>query len=142
MKLCTNEFRKTGEKNHSISSSSSSFSFFTDFLSSSPPSVISAISPSAVVTVVTRLLMSPCDCTSADRYFLLLDSELFVILSWTVNLCLSCFSSSFWLLIVSSRWDKVFLVFSEEKTRIVRESDYSPASQLFCRVKKTMTGNS
>ena len=28
-----------------------------------------------------------------------------------------------------------------EKTRIVRESDYSPASQLFCRVKKTMTGN-
>ena len=27
-----------------------------------------------------------------------------------------------------------------EKTRIVRESDYSPASQLFCRVKKTMTG--
>ena len=26
-------------------------------------------------------------------------------------------------------------------TRIVRESDYSPASQLFCRVKKTMTGN-
>ena len=27
------------------------------------------------------------------------------------------------------------------KTRIVRESDYSPASQLFCRVKKTMTGN-
>ena len=25
-------------------------------------------------------------------------------------------------------------------TRIVRESDYSPASQLFCRVKKTMTG--
>ena len=28
------------------------------------------------------------------------------------------------------------------RTRIVRESDYSPASQLFCRVKKTMTGNS
>ena len=28
------------------------------------------------------------------------------------------------------------------QTRIVRESDYSPASQLFCRVKKTMTGNS
>ena len=28
-----------------------------------------------------------------------------------------------------------------DKTRIVRESDYSPASQLFCRVKKTMTGN-
>ena len=27
------------------------------------------------------------------------------------------------------------------KTRIVRESDYSPASQLFSRVKKTMTGN-
>ena len=31
------------------------------------------------------------------------------------------------------------------ETRIVRESDYSPASQLFCRVKKktkkTMTGN-
>ena len=27
------------------------------------------------------------------------------------------------------------------KTRIVRESDYSPASQLFCKVKKTMTGN-
>ena len=27
------------------------------------------------------------------------------------------------------------------RTRIVRESDYSPASQLFCRVKKTMTGN-
>ena len=27
------------------------------------------------------------------------------------------------------------------KTRIVRESDYSPASQLFCRVKKTITGN-
>ena len=30
---------------------------------------------------------------------------------------------------------------SGELTRIVRESDYSPASQLFCRVKKTMTGN-
>ena len=29
-----------------------------------------------------------------------------------------------------------------DRTRIVRESDYSPASQLFCRVKKTMTGNS
>ena len=28
-----------------------------------------------------------------------------------------------------------------DATRIVRESDYSPASQLFCRVKKTMTGN-
>ena len=28
-----------------------------------------------------------------------------------------------------------------DRTRIVRESDYSPASQLFCRVKKTMTGN-
>ena len=27
------------------------------------------------------------------------------------------------------------------ETRIVRESDYSPASHLFCRVKKTMTGN-
>ena len=27
------------------------------------------------------------------------------------------------------------------RTRIVRESDYSPASQLFCRVKKAMTGN-
>ena len=27
------------------------------------------------------------------------------------------------------------------KTRIVRESDYSSASQLFCTVKKTMTGN-
>ena len=27
------------------------------------------------------------------------------------------------------------------QTRIVRESDYSPASQLFCRVKKTMTDN-
>ena len=26
-------------------------------------------------------------------------------------------------------------------TRIVRESDYSPASQLFCRVKKIITGN-
>ena len=26
-------------------------------------------------------------------------------------------------------------------TRIVRESDYSPTSQLFRRVKKTMTGN-
>ena len=33
-------------------------------------------------------------------------------------------------------------IFSKtKKTRIVRESDYSPASQLFCRVKKTMTGN-
>ena len=29
----------------------------------------------------------------------------------------------------------------DDQTRIVRESDYSPASQLFCRVKKTMTGN-
>ena len=29
----------------------------------------------------------------------------------------------------------------KRSTRIVRESDYSPASQLFCRVKKTMTGN-
>ena len=26
-------------------------------------------------------------------------------------------------------------------TRIVRESDYSPASELFSRVRKTMTGN-
>ena len=30
--------------------------------------------------------------------------------------------------------------FVRNPTRIVRESDYSPASQLFCRVKKTMTG--
>ena len=36
--------------------------------------------------------------------------------------------------------EKTFLVFLFQ-TRIVRESDYSPASQLFCRVKKTMTGN-
>ena len=27
------------------------------------------------------------------------------------------------------------------KTRIVRGSDYSPASKLFARVRKTMTGN-
>ena len=39
---------------------------------------------------------------------------------------------------------KSFAHMSEQKfiqTRIVRESDYSPASQLFCRVKKTTTGN-
>ena len=28
-----------------------------------------------------------------------------------------------------------------EITRIVRESDYSPASELFARLRKTMTGN-
>ena len=98
---------------HSVVSSSF-FSFFTDFLSSSSPSVISAMSPRAVVTVVTRLLISPCDCTRADRYFLLLDSELLVILSWTVNLCFSCLISSFWPLIWSSLCDRDFLAFSEE----------------------------
>ena len=40
---------------------------------------------------------------------------------------------------------KFSLIFEHQEvsliTRIVRESDYSPASQLFCRVKKTMTGN-
>ena len=42
------------------------------------------------------------------------------------------------------RHDMIFalLIYSHKiiLTRI-RESDYSPASQLFCRVKKTMTGN-
>ena len=38
-------------------------------------------------------------------------------------------------------WSKYSSVKHKKKTRIVRESDYSPASQLFCRVKKTMTGN-
>ena len=32
------------------------------------------------------------------------------------------------------------MTFNQFITRIVRESDYSPASQLFCRVKKKMTG--
>ena len=32
-------------------------------------------------------------------------------------------------------------VFTAVKTRIVRGSDYSPASEIFSRVRKTMTGN-
>ena len=40
-------------------------------------------------------------------------------------------------------WNSTCLEVLQNKwiTRIVRESDYSPASQLFCTVKKTMTGN-
>ena len=50
---------------------------------------------------------------------------------------------SFYSTFVSDRHSdrSVFAKEIAERTRIVRESDYSPASQLFCRVKKTMTGN-
>ena len=34
-----------------------------------------------------------------------------------------------------------FSIFKAEKTRIVRGSDYSPASELFARERQTMTGN-
>ena len=45
-------------------------------------------------------------------------------------------SEMLWLSLLPARMKKI-----QSKTRIVRISDYSPASELFSRVRKTMTGN-
>ena len=45
-------------------------------------------------------------------------------------------SEMLWLSLLPARMKKI-----QSKTRIVRGSDYSPASEIFARVRQTMTGN-
>ena len=56
-------------------------------------------------------------------WFLLLETNKICIFFFQIRIC------------------TVYVIHLQVKTRIVRGSDYSPASELFARLRKTMTGN-